>query len=207
MTKDASTLEKILKCSKREFLQNGFKNASLRNIASEAGLTTGSIYGYFKNKNAVFEALVASTCEKIEEMFSSVSQNYYTEDGVVSEISTKKSVEELRLIYSFIYENFDEFRLLLCCAEGSSRSNFMHTIVDYEVSHTVSYLEEIKKQRELVFQIDKTTIHIISDSYISALLEPVRHNMDMETAMKNVELLGGFYTAGWEYLLKCKKDG
>ena len=207
MTKDASTLEKILKCSKREFLQSGFKNASLRNIASEAGLTTGAIYGYFKNKNAVFEMFVSPICEKIEKMFSSLSQNYYNEYGVVSEISVQKSVEELRQIYNFIYENFDEFRLLLCCSEGSSRADFIHTIVDYEVTHTITYLEHIKKQRNLDFNIDKTTIHIISDSYINALLEPIRHNMDIETAMKNVELLGRFYTVGWEYLLKFIADG
>ena len=204
---DTSTLEKILECSKREFLQNGFKNASLRNIALEAGLTTGAIYGYFKNKNAIFEMLVDPVCEKIEEIFSSISQNYYREDGVTSEINTQKSVEELRYIYRFVYQNFDEFRLLLCCAEGSSREDFAHSIVDYEVAHTVAYLEQMKKQKELDFQIDKTIIHIISDSYVNALLEPVRHNMDIETAMKNVELLGRFYTAGWEYLLKYITNG
>ena len=207
MTEDASTLEKILKCSKREFLQNGFKNSSLRNIASEAGLTTGAIYGYFKNKNAIFERLVSPTCEEVEKMFSSLSQNYYNEAGTTSEISTQKSVEELRHIYSFIYENFDEFRLLLCCAEGSSKANFVHTIVDYEVMHTITYLGHMKKQKNLDFHIDKTTIHIISDSYINALLEPVRHNMNIETAMINVELLGRFYTAGWEYILKYISDG
>ena len=207
MAKDASTLGKILKCSKREFLHNGFKNSSLRNIASEAGLTTGAIYGYFKNKNAIFEMLVSPICEKVEKMFSALFQNYYNEDGVTSEINTQKSVEELRYIYSFIYENYDEFRLLLCCAEGSSRADFIHTIIDHEVTNTIAYLDHIKKRKNLNFHIDKTILHIISDSYINALLEPVRHNMTMNTAMNNTELLGRFYAAGWEYMLKYITDG
>ena len=36
--------EKIEKCAREEFLKNGYTDASLRTIASEAGTTTGSIY-------------------------------------------------------------------------------------------------------------------------------------------------------------------
>lgn len=36
--------ERILACAKKEFLQMGFAEASLRVIASEAQTTTGSIY-------------------------------------------------------------------------------------------------------------------------------------------------------------------
>ena len=36
----------------------GFKDASLRNIVKEAGLTTGAFYGYFNNKEELFNALV-----------------------------------------------------------------------------------------------------------------------------------------------------
>ena len=207
MTKDASTLERILDCSKREFLQNGFKNASLRSIASEAGLTTGAVYGYFESKDAIFEALVNPDCERIEEIFTALSQNYYDKSGNISEISAQKSIDDIHRVYSYIYANYDDFRLLLCCAEGSAKSDFVHTIVDYEVEHTLAYLERVKVQKKLDFHIDKTTIHIISDSYVNALLEPVRHNMDMETAIKNVELLGRFYTAGWESILQFITGG
>ena len=207
MAKDASTLERILMCSKREFLQSGFEGASLRNIAAEAGLTTGAIYGYFENKNTIFEALVNPVCEQLESMFTALSQNYYNESGRFSEINAQKSIDDLRQVYNYIYRNFDDFRLLLCCAEGSGKSDFVHTIVDYEVHHTVTYLEKVRTQKELDFQIDRTTIHIISDSYINALLEPVRHNMDIDTAMNNVELLGRFYTAGWECILKFITGG
>ena len=202
MTSDVSTQEKLLECSKREFLERGFKNASMRRIAASADLTTGAIYGYFRGKNALFEALVNPVCEQVEELFSTLSQSYYSKDGVSSDINMQKSIEELRRVYNFIYENFDGFRLLLCCAQGSSKADFVHTIVEYEVDHTLTYLEMVKQKKELDFQIDKTAIHILSDSYINALLEPVRHNMSYKTAMKNVELLGRFYAAGWENTLR-----
>lgn len=202
MKKSRSTLEKILACSKAEFLSKGFKDASLRNIASAAGLTTGAIYGYFKDKNAIFEALVNPVCKRVDGIFSEYAATYYNTDGFVSELNVQKSVGELRAIYEFIYENFDEFRLLLVCAEGSSRSDFMHTLVDYEVKHTMAYLKQFKSAKRVDFEIDEITIHILSGSYIGALMEPVRHNMSYEEAIRNIEFLGTFFTGGWETIMK-----
>ena len=36
--------ERVLECAKQEFLEKGYKDASLRGIAANAGTSTGSIY-------------------------------------------------------------------------------------------------------------------------------------------------------------------
>ena len=53
-----STLELIHKAAKAEFMEKGFKSASLRNIVKTAGVTTGAFYGYYASKEELFEALV-----------------------------------------------------------------------------------------------------------------------------------------------------
>ena len=55
---DSITLQKILEAAKREFLEKGFKSASLRSIVKTAGVTTGAFYGYYASKEDLFEALV-----------------------------------------------------------------------------------------------------------------------------------------------------
>ena len=47
--------EAILSCAKKEFLEKGYKDASLRVIAQEAGTSTGSIYTRFGDKEGLFE--------------------------------------------------------------------------------------------------------------------------------------------------------
>lgn len=42
--------EKIETCAKKEFLEKGYVDASLRNIAAKAGTTTGSIYSRYGGK-------------------------------------------------------------------------------------------------------------------------------------------------------------
>ena len=39
--------EAVLECAKKEFLEKGYKDASLRTIAQEAGTSTSSIYTRF----------------------------------------------------------------------------------------------------------------------------------------------------------------
>ena len=53
---DLNTLQNILDAGKKEFLEKGFRAASLRNIVREAGVTTGAFYGYFKSKEGLFRA-------------------------------------------------------------------------------------------------------------------------------------------------------
>ena len=55
---EQTTLNLILSAAMLEFLEKGFKSASLRNIVKTAGVTTGAFYGYYKSKEDLFEALV-----------------------------------------------------------------------------------------------------------------------------------------------------
>ncbi|MBQ6568470.1 MAG: helix-turn-helix transcriptional regulator, partial [Treponema sp.] len=51
--KENETLKRILAVAQTEFLDKGFRGASLRAIVKEAGVTTGAFYGYFKSKEAL----------------------------------------------------------------------------------------------------------------------------------------------------------
>ena len=44
----------ILNAAKTVFISKGYKNATVRDVASEAELTTGAIYSYFKNKDTLY---------------------------------------------------------------------------------------------------------------------------------------------------------
>lgn len=191
------TREKILYFGKREFLQKGFRNASLRNIASAAGMTTGAIYARFRDKNALFEAIVSPVCGQVEDLFAELSASYYTADAVVGEITMQSAAAELRRVYRFIYDNFDVFRMLVGGAEGSSKADYVHTIVEYEVEHTFAYLDRLMQGKSAHAGLSRTAVHIVSESYINALLEPVRHGMSHEQAVENLGFLCAFYTGGW----------
>ena len=71
-----TTLERIHQAAKAEFLEKGYKDASLRNIVKSVGMTTGAFYGYYKSKEELFEALVGEHYEYILTCFKKAQQEF-----------------------------------------------------------------------------------------------------------------------------------
>lgn len=51
------TKDSILEAATKVFIENGFSNSSLEQIAKKAGVTRGAIYWHFNNKMDIFKAL------------------------------------------------------------------------------------------------------------------------------------------------------
>ena len=57
-TEKESSRKEILKAAREEFLEKGYKGASLRSICKKAGVTTGAFYFQFENKEAVLKEIL-----------------------------------------------------------------------------------------------------------------------------------------------------
>ena len=60
---ERTTLRSIFDAAKAEFLEKGFRGASLRNIVKTANVTTGAFYGYFNSKEELFDAIVGEQAD------------------------------------------------------------------------------------------------------------------------------------------------
>ena len=108
---ESTTLQNILAAGKEEFLEKGFKSASLRNIVKTAGVTTGAFYGYFSGKEALFAALVEEHATAIMNIFMSAQEEFEMLDEKDKAnhmgIESRKSINS---IIDYIYEHFDEYQ-------------------------------------------------------------------------------------------------
>ncbi|MCZ4091416.1 TetR/AcrR family transcriptional regulator [Sinorhizobium psoraleae] len=64
--------EQILEGAKRVFMRSNFDAASMNDITREAGVSKGTLYVYFENKEDLFEALIARERNRI---VSSIKQS------------------------------------------------------------------------------------------------------------------------------------
>lgn len=67
--------EMILDAAKDEFMENGFKESSMRRIAQKSKMTVGNLYRYFKNKEDILEVIVAPAYRAINKMVSDLTDN------------------------------------------------------------------------------------------------------------------------------------
>ena len=66
----------ILEASKKEFLKKGFQKASVRSIVAAVNVTTGAVYRYYENKEALFDALVKAPAEELYELYRSYNEDF-----------------------------------------------------------------------------------------------------------------------------------
>src|SRR5579871_2615485 len=59
---DSAKRRQIIAGAHRIFLAQGFDAASMGEIAKAAGVSKGTLYVYFKNKEELFEAIVGQEC-------------------------------------------------------------------------------------------------------------------------------------------------
>ena len=189
--------EAVLACAKKEFLEKGYKDASLRVIAQAAGTSTGSIYTRFKDKAGLFDAIVGPAADQLKDMFVEIQENFHslddsTQEAEMGEYTSRHQMEMLE----YIYDHFDEFRLLLDCSDGTRFSGFVDELVDIEVEYTYKYMEVINCESVKSGVVTEDFIHIIVTAYFNGMFEVVRHNMSRDDARKYIRLLNRYHMQG-----------
>ena len=200
--RSTATLEKIQQAALAEFLDKGFLGASLRLIVKNAGVTTGAFYGYFSSKEALFNAIVEPHAAALMGRFMEAQTTF-------AELPEKEQPEHMGLesgrcvdwMVDYICAHREPVKLLLCCAEGTSYEHFVHNMVEVEVEYTQRYMEVLRRLGRDIPVLDKSLCHIIASGMFNGIFEIVVHDMPRDQAMRDVDQLRAFYTAGWSKLM------
>lgn len=201
MQDELTTQEKLLKIGKEEFLEKGFKDASLREIAKKAGYTLGAFYGYYDSKEALFEAIVGEPAEALYGYLVSgvESLEKLPEEAQTNEMeNTSRSV--IAKMLDLIYKDMSVFKLLFFRAAGTKYEDYLQRFIDLEIKSTYHFIEVIRKQGHSV-QIDDELIHILASAMFSGMMEVIDHDMRKGKAVGYISQLQTFYTAGWHKIL------
>jgi len=74
---DPAKRDQILEGAKRAFMKHGFDASSMNDVTREAGVSKGTIYVYFQNKEDLFAALINTQKQK----FAAVLRDILAEDA------------------------------------------------------------------------------------------------------------------------------
>lgn len=191
----------LLEAGKKEFLAHGFQGASLRDIAASLGVTTGAIYRYYTDKAELFSALVEKPARELEERYRA-AQKEFADQPLQGQLTELPEVsDENSWIMEFIYDNFDAFKLIVCCSAGTGYEHYLDTLVETEANSGRALLERMEEAGQQIHQIDDALIHIVSSALFNGIFETVRHDMPRDKAFVYLNDLKEFYSAGWFKLL------
>ena len=199
---EKTTLDAILTAAKDEFLDKGFKSASLRRIVKNAGVTTGAFYGYYKSKEELFNALVDEPYNTFLGMYKETQENFTQLSPEEQKINMGvQSGECMNRMMKYAYEHKDSFRLLLCCADGTKYENMVHDMVQIEVDATHAFAGVMEKMGYPKYTVDPVLEHMLVSGLFSAFFEVIIHDIPYENAVKYLHELRDFHTAGWQKIM------
>ena len=81
--------EKILQAAEEEFALNGYKGATIQNIAERAGLPKSNVLYYFSNKQRMYSAMFDDILGRWNKVFSDVRPEHDPAQAIASFIRTK----------------------------------------------------------------------------------------------------------------------
>ena len=200
--KSTATLEKIQEAALTEFLDKGFLGASLRQIVKNAGVTTGAFYGYFSSKEALFASIVEPHAKALMSEFME-AQTSFAElpEELQPDHMGIESSNCVHWMVDYICQHRDPVKLLLTRSEGTSYEHFVHNMVEVEVEYTLQYMDVLLRLGREVPQLSQSLCHIIASGMMSGIFEIVIHDMPRDQALRDVDHLRDFYTAGWLKLM------
>ena len=198
----AETKKKILDSAMAEFLEKGFMNASLRTIAANAGLTTGAMYRHFKDKDALFCALVDDAINAATKAVMMADVSHHLDlDKIVSKEHFEEEDRHANALLNYMFDNFDVFTLLLTKAGGSTHENFQEEICNLHTKKCEETFNWMYKNGISKKKIDKMTIHFIASTFINAFVEIITHKMTKKAAFQYIENIEEFTRYGMIHMM------
>ncbi len=191
--------ERIIAAAKAEFLTHGFENASMRRISAEAGITVSGLYKHFPGKEEMFSALVQPVLDQFFELYRQKEQE---EQDAIEKIGSAAAFLNEDAVYAmgFIYDHLDEFKLLVCCSQGTRYEDYAHRLAEMEEESSLKFLEALRRRGDHVPEFDRREFHLLVSSNVEAVLQAIRHDFTREEAMHYAQTINTFFSKGWKWL-------
>ncbi len=198
MINDSETREKLLICAKMEFMEKGYMQSSLRNICKNAGVTTGALYFFFRDKEDLFANLVD---EPLNQLLQIMNQ-HYAEEMLTEDISVLMNEEDTtdfeatKQIITCMYQNYDAYILIIQKSQGSKFENSIDKFISLTEKHYRLLANRISQQMG-VPKVEEHMIHWVSHMQIDSFVYMLTHETSVEAALGYMESMTRFLISGW----------
>lgn len=190
---------RLLSVAKEEFLSKGYENSSVRDIAAKADTSPRAIYTRFKNKEALFKAIVKPVYDEFMDMYIKERSEYW-ERARRKDFSVNP--QDIYIHYlEFAYSHKDEFVLILKQGVNAGMEDIIKALAECEIEGVRINAPQIIPDSPITYYDEATGLFIetITYSFYKGLFEPLIRGMDIESAKDYITKLTDFYNTGIMY--------
>lgn len=189
MEEEKKTREHLIEAATQEFLAQGFEKASLRKICEKAGVTTGALYFFFKNKEDLFCQIVEPVVDQIERLGKELVDTERNDISLGPDMDKK--------LMEMLWRNRREVQLLLEKSAGTRYSDFKDKIYSQMEGVFSEFFQEFGNMGE-----EKELIRILVEMRMKGYIELINGEYSMEEMLRLTEMVGCYADSGFQNLMK-----
>ena len=104
-----------------------------------------------------------------------------------------KGKEYMQWWFDYLYDRYDEMRLLLVFSDGTKYANFEHEWVESMSHTTYAYYKEARRRGLTKTDISEKELHVMLSAFWTAICEPLIHGFTKEEAGRISDLMCGLF--------------
>lgn len=181
--------ENILITATKLFYQQGFGKTTTRQIADKVQMSVSNLYKYFKNKEALFEAIVDAYYMNYRANFVKFI-SHQGQDG----FDAQSNAVLANALYKSIKTDHVKFVLLMDKSDGTKYVGFKDEIIALLKNHILQGITTINKEEYI--------INIIARNFFYGIVEIAKNYQNNAWAQRNINLLVQYHMNGIALLYK-----
>lgn len=192
---DKETRERLIDSALSEFSERGYMKASLRKICAGAGVTTGALYFFFKDKEDLFAAIVEPPLVELKML---LAEHFGAEDEWEPATWEHKAGDHDKLsaaLIRHIYANYNAIILLISRSQGSRFENVVDEMADMIEKRYLSVAKKLAKA--LNKRVNRYMLHWLSHMIIDAFVNLITHEPNEKKAIKIISRIMDNHVGGW----------
>lgn len=196
-----NTKKVIIDVARKIFLEKGYKKANIRDIAYAAEVSTGAIYGYFDNKEKLFEAAIGPLPKEYYEKYLSAIHKITKDDYLLILKKIKKNhFDGIELFLDYVYADPIAWKLVVM-GKGTNYHKHLDIIINREVEAFYHFINILEEKGHSFNKPNKHAIISLISNLIKDLIQVIKLDLSREEAMEYSFQITSFFYQGWINLL------
>ena len=187
------TKTRLIEAASREFAARGYDGASLRQICASAGVTTGALYFFFKNKEDLFRTVVEPVVEPLRVMLGRIGAQGTADILVGMGLAGEGLPESVDRFLALCYERRSVVQIMVRNRETSVMEGVLGEVAD-TFSKAIRGNLAARGADSGVW--DDFVVGWLADLSLRSIVEILQEDESVDDARRHMQVALGFVAAG-----------
>lgn len=194
----------IIETARKEFLDRGFKNTSMRIISKKSSVGLGNLYNYFTSKDELFAIVLNPLLTAFEK---AMKEQDSEENRTIDMLTSKEyQIHTIHSIFKIITRHRRELRILFFGSEGSCLGTYKERLIEKNTRIGLEYIQQMKREHPTInSDISPFLIRVACVWWVTILGEIANNeNLTEQEIERFISDYVCFDTAGWKTLMRIE---